>query len=125
MTEPAATPSGVRLTARLPKQASHNGLAAQVGDLYDNPHRLRTAIIVYDVGRRIEDMDDDNVTSVVRLLRIEPLAGAAEKTAQKLLAQAATARTGDQLALSDFDHWARPTDVDDPGFDDDEDGAGQ
>lgn len=113
-TEPAAIPGGVRLTARLPK-ATHNGLTEQVGDLLDAPRDLRTAVIAYDVARVIEDVDDGTRTAVVRITRIEPLAGAAERSGQKLLAGAAGARMGEVLPLEDFAEWA--------GHDDDADGT--
>ena len=104
-TEPAAVPSGLRLTARLPKQ-THNGLSDIVADLIADPNHIRTAVIAYDSPRTIKDNDDGTLTAVVRITRIEPLAGRQERAGQKLMADAATARTGDALPLDDWDDWA-------------------
>lgn len=103
ISNPDDSPRGVRIAGRLPKQADRNGVAPLAADLIADPKRMRLAVVAFDVVRRIEDEDDGTTTSVIRILRIEPLAGRAERTGQKLLAEAATARTGDTLTGDDID----------------------
>jgi hypothetical protein len=117
-TEPAANPGGVRLTARLPK-TTHNGLADIVADLIAAPNHVRTAVIAYDSPRSIKDNDDGSETAIVRITRIEPLTGKAERDAQRLMAGAAGSRLGDVLPLDGFPEWAgHNTDTDDDEPDD-------
>jgi hypothetical protein len=104
---------GVRLTGRLPKEDARNGLAAVASDLIEDPDRYRIAVVVFAVDRNITRRSDHTTSSIVELLRIEPLEGKAETAGRKLLAEAAGRRTGDQLSLDSFDEWAAGTDDED------------
>jgi hypothetical protein len=89
-TQPVAA---VRLSATLPK-ANANGLAEIAKQLVDEPAPQRYAVIAYDVARLIDDLDAGTDTAVVRIQRVEPLAGAEADVAQGLLEAAAAARRG-------------------------------
>jgi hypothetical protein len=102
-------PNPIRITAKLPKESA-NGWHAQHDDLIGDRKKIRLAIVAYNVAKLEVDTDEDSTTALVRLLRVEPLEGKAETVGRKLLAEAASRRTGDQLSLDSFDEWAAGTD---------------
>lgn len=66
------TSLGIKLKATLPKHRDENGLSALRLQLLQDPRAEHLAIVVFDVARIIDDVDDLFQTPVIRILRLEP-----------------------------------------------------
>jgi hypothetical protein len=88
-----------------------NGLESIVQELIDSPLDRRVIVAMVEVIRTtIDHRDGGTRTPTVKLLQIEPLAGDVAEQAQKLLAEAYTARTGMSHEPTLFDY--QPDDPD-------------
>lgn len=82
-----------KLAAALPK-GDQNGLGRIASELIGNPLAQHVAVVVLDCKSITTDNDTGDVIPTARIRHIEPLDGAAAKTARGALAKAYSTRTG-------------------------------
>ena len=85
----------VRIAAKLTKERSaYNGLDSIAGELVDQPHGTRYAVIAYEVLRNTTEIEDGETYPTIRLSHVEPVRDGHADTVRTILAERYKDRTG-------------------------------
>lgn len=108
----------VKLSPKMPGDASINGVDHYVEELIDDPASIRVAVLYYDVAKMTHDTDTDQNVPTIRVRRIEPIGNIEEapKALRELVAKAEQARTGRTpipFEIVDAGEYARSDTLDD------------
>lgn len=92
-----------RLSARLPKDPTQNGLEAIARDLLDDPLKRRIVIAVVDCSKITTDTETGEREATVRVRRIEQVNPADMAEAERLVRRALEYRCGDTVLPIDIE----------------------
>jgi len=92
-----------RLSARLPKDPTQNGLEAIARDLLDDPLKRRIVIAVVDCSKITTDTETGEREATVRVRRIEQVNPADMAEAERLVRRALEYRSGETVLPIDIE----------------------
>lgn len=86
----------VKLSSKLPGDPEINGLDAFADHLLDHHDELLVAVVFFDSGKAIEDLDEGTRVPVARIRRVEPLGIVRDvpQAVRDAMAEAEADRTG-------------------------------
>jgi hypothetical protein len=94
------------MSSALPK-GDANGLGPIVRDLIDEPHRFHVVLAILDCSKVTTDNDSGEVIPTARIRRIEAIAPADLKTAEKLMRRSLETRSGRTVLALDLEDEVR------------------